>query len=77
MIKGTLYLLAQQRNAERRVVRRVMSGVITGPHFISFFQQPTALETGSMVATLEIGAFSACPSSPSFTQLTHFLQLRP
>ncbi|KAI5831660.1 hypothetical protein K523DRAFT_269490 [Schizophyllum commune Tattone D] len=35
----------------------VMSGVITGPHFISFFQQPTALETGSMVATLEIGAF--------------------
>lgn len=34
-----------------------MSGVITGPHFISFFGQPTALETGSMVATLEVGAF--------------------
>ncbi|KAI4521745.1 general substrate transporter [Schizophyllum commune Loenen D] len=35
----------------------VMSGLITGPHFTRFFQQPTALETGSMVAMLEIGAF--------------------
>ena len=77
MIKGMRGLLAQERNAERHVVRRVMSGVITGPHFISFFQQPTALETGSMVATLEIGAFSACSTSPPCTQLTDLLQLRP
>ncbi|TCD69944.1 hypothetical protein EIP91_005533 [Steccherinum ochraceum] len=35
----------------------VMSGVITGPHFIKFFQNPTALEVGTMVAVLEIGAF--------------------
>jgi hypothetical protein len=36
-----------------------MSGVITGPYFRSYFGFPTALEIGSMVAVLEIGAFSA------------------
>ncbi|KAF8812059.1 general substrate transporter [Phlegmacium glaucopus] len=35
----------------------VMSGIITGPHFISFFKTPTAIEVGSIVAVLEIGAF--------------------
>ncbi|KAJ3530352.1 hypothetical protein NM688_g7723 [Phlebia brevispora] len=35
----------------------VMSGVITGPHFLKFFNNPTALEVGTMVAVLEIGAF--------------------
>ncbi|KAI0034255.1 general substrate transporter [Vararia minispora EC-137] len=35
----------------------VMSGIITGPHFRSFFNQPGPLETGTMVAVLEIGAF--------------------
>lgn len=39
---------------------RVMSGIITGPHFIKFFNAPNALELGSMVAVLEVGAFSAC-----------------
>lgn len=39
-------------------VLRVMSGVITGPHFLKFFNNPTALEVGTMVAVLEIGAFS-------------------
>ncbi|KAH8102523.1 general substrate transporter [Cristinia sonorae] len=35
----------------------VMSGVITGPYFLKFFNDPTALEVGTMVAVLEIGAF--------------------
>lgn len=36
----------------------VMSGVITGPHFRKYFNDPTAIEVGTMVAVLEIGAFS-------------------
>jgi len=35
----------------------VMSGIITGPYFRSYFGFPTALELGTMVAVLEIGAF--------------------
>jgi len=35
----------------------VMSGVITGPYFKSYFNQPTDKEIGNMVAILEIGAF--------------------
>jgi len=34
-----------------------MSGVITGPYFKSYFNQPTSSELGNMVAVLEIGAF--------------------
>ncbi|KAF5356121.1 hypothetical protein D9756_004059 [Leucocoprinus leucothites] len=35
----------------------VMSGIITGPYFRKYFNDPTALEVGTMVAVLEIGAF--------------------
>lgn len=35
----------------------VMSGIITGPYFLKFFNEPTALQVGSMVAVLEVGAF--------------------
>lgn len=35
-----------------------MSGVIVGPHFRKYFNDPTALQVGTMVAVLEIGAFS-------------------
>lgn len=35
-----------------------MSGVITGPHFLKFFNDPDAVQIGTMVAVLEIGAFS-------------------
>ncbi|KAI0067795.1 general substrate transporter [Artomyces pyxidatus] len=35
----------------------VMSGIITGPHFRKFFNSPTSVQTGTMVAVLEIGAF--------------------
>jgi MFS family permease len=34
-----------------------MSGIITGPHFKKYFNDPTAGEIGMMVAVLEIGAF--------------------
>lgn len=36
----------------------VMSGILTGPHFVTFFESPDAIEVGSIVAVLEIGAFS-------------------
>ena len=39
----------------------VMSGIITGPHFLKFFGTPNAIEVGTMVAVLEIGAFSEFP----------------
>ncbi|KAF8269317.1 general substrate transporter [Lactarius quietus] len=35
----------------------VMSGIITGPHFRKYFNYPSSLEVGTMVAVLEIGAF--------------------
>ena len=35
-----------------------MSGIITGPHFRKYFNSPGSLEVGTMVAVLEIGAFS-------------------
>ncbi|KAJ4482433.1 hypothetical protein J3R30DRAFT_3459479 [Lentinula aciculospora] len=36
----------------------VMSGVITGPHFIKYFDRPGPIQVGSMVAVLEVGAFA-------------------
>lgn len=33
-----------------------MSGIITGPYFLSFFKDPTEFALGTMVAILEIGA---------------------
>ncbi|KAM0481393.1 hypothetical protein ACHAPX_003499 [Trichoderma viride] len=35
----------------------VMSGIITGPYFIDYFNHPSKAEVGTMVAILEIGAF--------------------
>ncbi|KIY70972.1 general substrate transporter [Cylindrobasidium torrendii FP15055 ss-10] len=35
----------------------VMSGIITGPHFRKYFNQPDAIQLGTMVAVLEVGAF--------------------
>ncbi|KAK2755657.1 hypothetical protein FQN54_005806 [Arachnomyces sp. PD_36] len=37
----------------------VMSGIITGPYFKDYFDQPTRAEIGTMVAILEVGAFIA------------------
>ena len=37
----------------------VMSGIITGPFFRDYFNQPGAAEIGTMVAILEVGAFIA------------------
>lgn len=53
-----------------------MSGVITGPHFRKFFNNPGAIQVGTMVAVLEIGAFSkpACrlPDVNSSPVCSHF-----
>ncbi|KAM7208636.1 Sugar transporter domain containing protein [Naviculisporaceae sp. PSN 640] len=35
----------------------VMSGIITGPYFKDYFNQPNAAAIGTMVAILEVGAF--------------------
>ncbi|KAJ3491048.1 hypothetical protein NLI96_g975 [Meripilus lineatus] len=35
----------------------VMSGIITGPYFLKFFGDPDAIQIGTMVAVLEVGAF--------------------
>jgi sugar porter (SP) family MFS transporter len=37
----------------------VMSGIITGPYFRDYFNQPSRAEIGTMVAILEVGAFIA------------------
>ncbi|PHH80416.1 hypothetical protein CDD80_1620 [Ophiocordyceps camponoti-rufipedis] len=37
----------------------VMSGIITGPYFIDYFDHPSKAQVGTMVAILEIGAFIA------------------
>jgi sugar porter (SP) family MFS transporter len=37
----------------------VMSGIITGPFFRDYFNQPSRAEIGTMVAILEVGAFIA------------------
>ena len=37
-----------------------MSGIITGPYFIKYFNRPRAIAVGSMVAVLEVGALSTC-----------------
>ncbi|KAJ7133482.1 hypothetical protein C8R44DRAFT_829310 [Mycena epipterygia] len=36
----------------------VMSGIITGPHFIEYFHSPGSVKLGTMVAVLEVGNFS-------------------
>ena len=51
-----------------------MSGIITGPYFVSFFESPNAVEVGSIVAVLEIGAFSMSLSLPLTMTLIHLLQ---
>ncbi|KAF4126320.1 Sugar (and other) transporter [Geosmithia morbida] len=35
----------------------VMSGIITGPYFVDYFDHPSKAHVGTMVAILEIGAF--------------------
>jgi hypothetical protein len=35
-----------------------MSGIITGPYFKQFFGDPDPISLGTMVAVLEVGAFS-------------------
>ena len=57
MTKGILCAFDYPNNTSDSI-RRVMSGIITGPHFRSYFNEPGPVETGTMVAVLEVGAFS-------------------
>jgi hypothetical protein len=49
----------RSRNYVYLIVTSVMSGIITGPHFLKYFNHPKAIELGTMVAVLEVGAFCA------------------
>jgi len=57
MIKGNASYF-EISNASSSHCPSVMSGIITGPHFRKYFNSPGSLEIGTMVAVLEIGAFS-------------------
>lgn len=60
MIKGTL----KRRSVVLALTDySVMSGIITGPHFRKYFNQPDAIQLGTMVAVLEVGAFSTSPTT--------------
>jgi len=63
-LRGTGLLRCLKRSS-------VMSGIITGPYFRAYFNFPDALAIGTMVAVLEVGAFSACPSLWSTTPYSH------
>lgn len=54
-----------------------MSGIITGPYFVSFFESPNAIEVGSIVAVLEIGAFSMSLSAHDYDFFTSIFKLLP
>ena len=58
MTKGIQYMIHRIGTIPDNDARRVMSGIITGPHFRSYFNEPGPVETGTMVAVLEVGAFS-------------------
>ena len=59
MTKGKYSVLELLRGpTTSRFAYSVMSGLITSPHFIKFFNAPDSLQLGSMVAVLEVGAFS-------------------
>ena len=64
-------VICQSRCRSNTLNTRVMSGLITGPHFRSFFHDPTAFELGTMIAVLEIGAFSEYRLNSSFRPLPH------
>jgi hypothetical protein len=52
-------------------ISSVMSGLITGPYFKSYFNNPDAVALGTMVAILEIGAFG----EPYFMHCEHLWQI--
>ena len=60
MIKGMpiVHSPLPQSPSDPMVLVSVMSGVITGPYFRKYFNEPDAIQVGTMVAVLEIGAFS-------------------
>ena len=67
MIKGMaiLHSFVRQFLSDPAALASVMSGVITGPYFRKYFNEPDAIQVGTMVAVLEIGAFSMSPQEQS------------
>ena len=66
MTKGKYSVLEVLRGlTTSRFAYSVMSGLITSPHFIKFFNAPDSLQLG-MVAVIEVGAFSMDFLSPAF-----------
>ena len=58
MIKGMFSRVEQCTLAVTKFRKySVMSGLITGPYFKQYFNEPTAFEIGAMVSILEVGAF--------------------
>ena len=58
----------------RLLAARVMSGIITEPHFINFFDRPSALQVGTIVAVLEIGALGVSKHTTYVSQNLTLLQ---
>ncbi len=56
MTKG-MQLYIKKIHSSNNLCFRVMSGIITGHYFQKYFDNPSALDLGTMVAVLEIGAF--------------------
>lgn len=58
MIKGVCFMSVRHAvwNALNLLHGSVMSGIITNPYFIKYFNTPSAIELGTMVAVLELGA---------------------
>lgn len=52
------------------LVPSVMSGIITGPYFRKYFNYPGSIELGTIVAVLEIGAFSELGSARQGSAVT-------
>jgi hypothetical protein len=76
MIKGTLFIWVGLSYLLSAV--SVMSGIITNPHFRKYFQAPGAIEVGTMVAVLELGALGMYPFQYSALDITDIcIQQRP
>ena len=69
-----LVLVLASSPFRRLLAARVMSGIITGPHFINFFERPSALEVGTIVAVLEIGALGVSKHTTYVSQNLALLQ---
>ena len=54
-----------------------MSGIITNPHFRKYVEAPGAVEVGTMVAVLELGALGIYMSQDFVTRTDICIQQQP